>query len=120
MKKSDIFKIIAIFGVGATAYLAAKAVPYFEDYYEEWIASKNFSEDDSEKLEANLTFLKQSVKAFAPAVLSGAATIASIIMLDKDHAKQKMVLMSSLYVAKKALADVRKDPDCDIFYKFSD
>ena len=118
MKKSDIFKAFAILGVFGTAYLTAKAVPYFEDYYEEWVASKNFSEDDKEKFEADYTFLKQTLKAFTPAMVLGASTIASIILLDKDHVKQEVALLGQLYSVKKVIGEIRKDPDIDLSYSF--
>ena len=113
MKKTVIFKALAILGVGTTAYLTAKAVPFFVDYYEEWTASRNFSDTDDEKLEADITFFKQTVRAFTPAVLSGVATIGSICLLDKEHIRIQDAIIASLCLAKEGfdLKD-RQIPKC--------
>ena len=123
MKKSDIFKALAIIGVGATAYMTAKAMPYVEGYYEEWIASKNFADDDSEKFEADIEFVKKCAKAFMPAILAGASTIISILMLDKSHIKQQAAVMAQLYSAKKLIdcvKDQAEEENIEIRYDFSD
>lgn len=124
MKKSDIFKAFAIIGVGATAVMTAKAVPYFTEYHEEWIASRNFAENDDEKYEADFEFVKKTLKVFSPAILLGASTVLLILMLDKSHIKQEVALMAQLYSAKKFIIDCAKDQaeeeGIKVRYDFSD
>ena len=100
MKKQVIFKALAITGVGTTMYLTARAVPYFEDYYEEWIASKNFAENDDEVMKAHIEFIKRTAKTFLPALLSAVATVVSITLLDKEHVKAQEAILGALYLAK--------------------
>ena len=96
MKKTVIFKALAISGVITTSYLTAIAVPYLEDYKEELIASINFSDDDKERFEARKNFLINSAKVLLPAIGSAAATIGSIILLDNEHTKIEAALTAQL------------------------
>ena len=108
MKKTSVFKVLAIAGVFTTGYLTAIAVPYLEDYKEELIATLNFSKNDEEKLEARKNFLTSSIKVLLPAIGSAAAKVASIIFLDKEHVKLETAVMAQLYCALDAIKQAKE------------
>lgn len=111
MKKTTIIKALTIAGFSATIYLAMKAVPFLEDYYEEYIAETNFSSTDTEKLAAKKKLVADSARAVAPAVLAGISTVLGICNLDKEHIKVEEKLLKSLYFATADLQLMRKQTE---------
>ena len=91
--KKSVFKVLAIVGVGATAYLAVKRASKIEEAAEE--IKESMPEEKKEKTKHVIKSSPKIIKAAWPVILSGIGTCSCIMIMDHISYKQIAALTAT-------------------------
>lgn len=102
-----ILTVTSVVGVISTAVLAAKATPTALDLIADEKREQLRSEEKLTGMQSTWGYAKRVLPVYAPAIVSGALTIASILLAHNVNATKQAVLLSAYTLSEKTFDEYR-------------